>query len=434
MKQRCVYACLIAAMLASVPAFGLEQPEKAYETAMTQGSFKLDTGEYADAAASFKKALAIKPNDKAALISLGIAYSRGGDFAGARDALRKAVAADATDSRARYELGVVLFKLDDREGAREQFTAATAGSADESLKESAREYLDLIAEGKGAARKRYSLSILAGEQHDSNVILDPDNPIIPGQRKADWRFIAQAGGSYKIVDEDKGFVDAGYTLYDSHNATLTDFNVRQHTLSLGGRYSTSEESRFDLRYQYQYSVVGGDKYSAIHEIRPSAAVSFTKDTVTELYYAYEKKKYYDSDLFPGNPDRDGHNNAVGLSHTIVLGRQTAVTAGYAYDKDSTNADFWKYTGNKGVLSFQSSMFDIGVVLSASYYDKKYAGAPVGFTDKRHDATGEYSVALNRSLTKQISLDLSDLYTRNNSNLSPYEYRRNIVGLMVVVRL
>ena len=424
---------MIIVALTHSPAFGQEQAEKDYETAMTQGSFRLDAGEYAAAVADFKQALAIKPSDKAALISLGIAYSRSEDLRNARETLQRVVDADAADSRARYELGVVLFKLDDREGAKQQFTAASAGSADDSLKEAAREYLDVIASG-GAEKKRYSLSILAGEQHDSNVILDPDNPLVAAQRKADWRFIAQLSGSYKVVDEDKGFLEAGYSLYDGHNSALTEFNVRQHTLSLAGRYGISEEGRLDLRYAYQYSLVGGNKYGGTHTIRPSAAFSFTKASVTELYYAYGKKTFYDGELFPENSDRDGKNNAAGLTHTIILGKQTAISAGYAYDKDSTEKSFWDYTGNKGLLTFQSSLFDTGIVLTGSYYDRKYGGAPAGISELRHDKTGEYSLSLSRPLTKNFRLELSDLYVRNKSNLSPYEYTRNIVGLMAVMHL
>ncbi len=425
---------IIALACALSPAFGLEQAEKDFETAMTQGLFKLETGEFPAAIESFKQALAIKPADKDALISLGIAYSRSGDLANARDTLNKALAVDPADSRARYELGVVLFRLDDRQGAKQQFIAASSGpSADEALKTAAGEYLDIIS-GGGAEKKRYSLNILAGEQHDSNVILDPENPVVPGLRKADWRFITMLGGAYKFVDQDKASADAGYSFYDGHNHTLTHFDVRQHTLTLGGRYLASEQSKYDLHYQYEYSLVDGDKYSAIHQVRPSAAFSFTKASVTEFFYIYENKTFYDAPLFPTNTDRTGNNNGGGLTHTIIFAGDSAVTAGYAYDKDATKTDFWDYSGNKGFLSLQSKLFGIGASLGASYYGKKYGGVQPGFSEKRQDATQEYSVALDRHLFKSLSINLSNLYVKNRSNLPLYEYRRNLVSLVAVIRL
>ena len=434
MTRTFILKIIIIVVLTYSSAFGLEQAEKGYETAMTLGNFQLETAEYAKAIANFKNALVIKPRDKTALVSLGIAYSRNGDMPNARDTLQQALVVDPADARAKYELGIVLFKLGDREGAKGQFAAVSSGPSEETLKASAREYLDMIASGAGPEKKRFSLNVLAGVQHDSNVILDPDNPVAPGLRKADWRFITTLDGAYKFIDKKKTTADVGYSFYQGLNNTLTDFNVQQHTLTLSGRYSAAEKSRFDLKYEFLYSLVGGDKYSAVHQIKPSADFSFTKGTVTQFYYSYENKKFYDSGLFPTNTERNGNNNAVGLTHTIVLNRQTAVTAGYAYDRDSTDKDFWDYSGNKGYVSFQSRLFDTGIALSTSYYDKKYGGMLAGFTEKRHDTTHEYSVTLDWRIVKQVSLALSDLYVRNNSNLALYEYQRNIVSLMAVMRL
>jgi hypothetical protein len=292
----------------------------------------------------------------------------------------------------------------------------------------------MIAAGPGPEKKRYSLNVMAGAQYDSNVILDPDNPITPGLKKADWRFIATLGGAYKFINEEKTTADVGYSFYQGLNKTLTDFNVQQHAFNLSGRYNATEKSRFDLKYEYQYALVGGNKYSTAHQVKPVAAFSFTPASVTEFFYAYESKKFFDSDLFVGNTDRNGKNNAGGITHTIAFINKSAVTAGYAYDKDTTNADFWDYTGNKGFVSYQTRLLDTGVALSTSYYDKKYGGVPSGFAEKRHDTTHEYSLAFDWKIVKQVSLNLSDLYVRNDSNLSLYEYQRNIVSLMAVMRL
>jgi Flp pilus assembly protein TadD len=146
----------------SPSVFGQEQAEKGYETAMTLGNFQLETGEYADAIANFKHALDIRPADKAALVSLGIAYYRSEDMQNARDTLQQALVVDPSDARAKYELGRVLFKLGDKEGAKGQFDAVVGGPAEETLKDSAREYLDMISSGAGPEKKRYSLNIMAG--------------------------------------------------------------------------------------------------------------------------------------------------------------------------------------------------------------------------------------------------------------------------------
>lgn len=423
---------VIIFVLFSSFALAQEGREAAYETAMTMGSFQLETGEYRSAVENFKKALALKAGEKAAMISLGIAYSRARDYANARSVFFEALAADRSNPRIRYELGAVLYKLGDTEGARGQFTSVYEGPADETLKAAAREYLDIIAAER--EKKIFSLDVLTGFQYDSNVILDPANPVIPGRKQADGRFLAVVNGKYKFLDSQKTAADADYSLYQSLHNTLSDFNVRQHNIRLSGRYDATEKTRFDLRYGFSYALVGGDKYSAVHQIRPAASFGFSLESATEFFYAYETKKFYDSGLFPANSGRNGNSNAAGVSHTIVLGGQSAVTAGYAYDRDSTDRDFWDYRGNKGFVSFQAGLSAVKVSLAASYYDKKYEGIITGFTEKRHDGTQEYSLTLERKITKNVSLDLSDLYISNDSNLAPYEYTRNIVSLVAVMRL
>lgn len=357
---------MILFVLFSSLAPAQEGREAAYETTMTLGSFQLETGEYRNAVENFKKALILKPDNKPAMLSLGIAYSRAGDYPSARDILLQVRALDRQDARTGYELGIVLYKLGDTDGAKAQFTSVSGGPADETLKAAAREYLDVIASAAEREKKRFSLDVLTGFQYDSNVILDPDNPVIPGQKQADWRFLATLNGKYRFADARKTTADAGYSFYQSLHADLEDFNVQQHGVKLSGRYEATEKTRFDLRYGFTSALVGGDKYSAVHRIVPAASFSFFPESITDFFYAYEAKKFYDSDLFPANSGRNGNNNAAGVSHTIILGRQSAVTAGYVYERDSTDRDFWNYTGNKGFVRFQARLSTLKVSLSASY--------------------------------------------------------------------
>jgi hypothetical protein len=430
MNCRPALACGAILLLFSSLSYAQERREKDYELAMTLGVFQLETGEYQNAVENFKRALGLKPKDQPATMSLGVAYSRSGDYGRAREVLLKAQALDKLDARTRYELGVVLYKLGDLPGAKAQFASIDQGTADETLKDAAGEYLDIISPGTGGEKKKFSLDVLGGFQYDSNVILDPDNPVTPvGKKKSDSRFVATVNGKYRFYEAEKTAAEAGYSFYQSLHDTLHDFNVQQHGISASGNYKPSDSARYNLRYGFTYALVGNEKYSSAHRISPAAAYTFSPASVTEFFYAYEMKKFYESTLFAGNSDRNCSNNSVGVSHTVLLGKKSTVTVGYAWDRDSTTADIWSYTGNKGSVSYQGKLSNVTVSLSASYYDKKYEGAL-----SRHDGTQEYSLSLNRDITKNVSLDLSDLYVVNDSNNMIYQYTRNIMSLMAVMRL
>lgn len=420
---------MIIVALASSSVFGQEQTEKGYDTAMTMGDFELETGEYAKAIANFTQALAMKPGDSNALVSLGIAYSRSGDFPKALDTLQQALAVDPADERTKYELGIVLFKLGDSAGAKKRFVDVSRGPADATLKAASRDYLEIIASGTGAEKKKVFIEVLGGVQYDSNVILDPENHVGPAQKQDDWRIIATVNGKYRFHEAKKTTAEAAYSFYQSLHTTLTDFNVQQHNLSVSDRYQPTNRAHYDLRYGFATILVGGEQYSAVHRITPWAAFSFSKASVTEIYTAHEIKKYHDSSLFAWNSDRNGHNNSAGISHTIMQRGEGSATVGYAWDRDSTNADYWDYTGNKGFVSYQAKLSSVKVSLSASYYNKQYKGVL-----SQHDRIQEYSLSLSRNLTKRVNLDLSDLYVINDSNLTACKYTRNIVSLLAVMWL
>ncbi len=419
-------------ILFSIPLYAQEHQEKDYELAMTLGAFQLETGDYPSAVKSFNKALDLKPKDQPATMSLGVAFSRSGDYKRAREVLLKALAQDKSDARTRYELGVVLYKLGDMQGAKAQFGSLDPGTDDGTLQAAAGDYLDLIASGLGQENKKFSADVLAGFQYDSNVILDPDNPITPGKKKADWRFLAAASAKYRFIDAQKKSANAGYAFYQSLHNDLAEFNVQQHSLSLSGRYTKSEQTKLDLRYGFTYAFVGGDKYSAVHKLTPSATINFTQQSATEFFYSFELNKYYNGTLFPSNTDRSGNDNSIGVMHTILFPGQTSIAIAYAYDDNSASNEFWSYSGNKGAVTVQGKLPFAKATASASYYDKMY-NAPSGFT-KRHDGTQEYSVALTRNIIKNISLSLSDSYAKNESNSEPFKYTRNIVSLLGVMPL
>ena len=429
MIKTCFLGSVFIVVLASSSAFCQEDAEKDYDTAMTLGDYQLETGEYETAIENFRHALAIRPGDKAALASLGIAYSRSGDMQNALETLQRSLAGDPTDERTKYELAIILFKLGDRAGAKTRFIAVSRGPADETLKAASRDYIDIIAAGTEEGKRKYFLDVLGGVQYDSNVILDPDNPVGPGRKQADWRYLTTVNGLYRFYEANKATAEARYFFYQSLHNTLKDFDLQQHDISASGHYYPTHRARYDLRYGFASTLVGEEKYSVVNRITSEAVFNFSKASITELFYIHENKKFYNSRLYEWNTDRNGSNNAAGASHTIVFSKKSTATVGYVWNRESTNTDYWDYRGSKGYMNWQEQLPSVKVSLSASYYDRKYDGIL-----SQHDSTREYSLSLNRNLAKHVNMELSNLYILNDSNLTYYKYTRNIVSLFAVIWL
>ena len=429
MKRTTALGIVSILLLFWSPAFGQEHREKDYETVMTKGTFAVENGDYKAAVEYFQKALDMKPKDKIAALSLGIAWSRDGDFTKAADALRAALSMDPSNPRIRYELAIVLYKRGETVAAKEHFTAIAEASVDVELRSAAKTYLDRIAAREGG--KKLSLNFQLGAQYDSNVILDPKNPVVPArEKKSDSRAVATFDGKYSFVNRDIFTASAGYQFYQSVHANLEDFNVQQHSMSLAARSSFKEKFAAGLTYTFSYTGVGGEHYSTIHAVRPAVDMKLSPQSLTGFHLGYEDRRFLNNndEIFPANADRTGTNASAGLTHTVMLTKETGVALGYTFDKDDADVNVWDATGHKGSLQLQSDLRIFTAFATAAFTDRKYDEASSPLLPKRHDQTQEYGAGVSRNLTGKLRLVLSDFYTFNDSNLSPYEYTRNIIGL------
>jgi len=434
-KQIIFIGLLLHLVMTVSPSFAQEHANRDYEMAVTKGTLQIETGEYSEAITSLTKALEIKAADKAATQSLGIAYSRSGDFTAARRVLLKALEIDSTDFRTRYELGIASYKLGDSENAGRLFREVADGGAEEQLTIGAKRHLDLLLSEEVRNKKEaFILDVLAGLQYDSNVILEPSDAAASHEKKADWRAIAMVNAAYPLIKMERVIAEAGYRFYQSVHNNIQGFNVQQHNLGLGTKIVATDEVLAGLKYQYSYTLVGGDRYSSIHQIMPSVSLNLSSYQTAELAYTYESKKFFDNSDFIGNTDRSGNNNAVGLTYRHELGKDLGVSAGYTYDKDFTSASNWSYTGHKGSAGAHAAFSGFTFFAGLSYHARNYGDTFPGFTDKRHDRVQEYSFNIVREISRRIRIDLSEQYVKNRSTLAPYDYTRNIVGLSVVVTL
>jgi len=103
---------------------------------------------------------------------------------------------------------------------------------------------------------------------------------------------------------------------------------------------------------------------------------------------------------------------------------------YEFDYDITRGENWEYMGNKGVLNLLYPVTDsLRLTLSGEYYQQDYTNTHTIYLVKRKDRT----VTLSPLITYEIgrfSIDLQYSYTKDDSNITVYEYGRNIYAVGV----
>src|SRR5512138_3161183 len=221
---------------------------KEHEIALTKGQYEIELGNYEAAIGYLTKANEIKPNDHVTMVSLGIAYSRAEKYEQAKELLSKVVAADPQNARARYELGVVLAHLKQYGEANKLLATVSALTANEDLSDHAKELIEGMESGTKGPRP--SLTIAAGLQYDSNVLLEPNSPVIARGSQGDWRSILSLTGAYPFLRSDAGGAEVRYQFYQSLHFHLEDFNAQQHDLTLGGKHQLGKDLLATANYGY----------------------------------------------------------------------------------------------------------------------------------------------------------------------------------------
>ncbi len=425
-------ASLMAFFLCFFPS-GSRASEASYEKHLAKGVAGLDANDFGAAVREFKAALNEKPDDAVATLYLGIVLSRSGDKdAGA--VLRKALSMRPSDPRANLELGVYDFDVMLYTQAREYFESAARLAPGTEISATAEEYLERMKQ-RGIAR-RWSLDLSLGGQYDSNVILNPDvGPLPQGiSGKSDWRAVAYLRGRYTIFASNSVESSVGYNLYQSLHAKLSDFNVSQHVFDLSTTYRITPVLRLRGIYSFEYVLVGGNGYDFAHMLAPALVFDEGKGFSSTIEYRYRKEHFMNASFFTDNSDRTGSDNLIEISQVVPLHRTVLARAAYSYDVDSTEKDFWHYNGNRVAAGLTVTLpWRMLMNADGEYYNKNYEGISPLSGSRRKDDIYTASLSLTKALDDRYSVTAGQIYVRNKSNISDFDYKRNITSLFLNAR-
>ena len=423
---------LAASLIMLLAGKGECDPVKEYEIALAKGQYEIELRNYEQAITYLKKALELKPGDHAAMTALGIAYSRHEEYPPAKELLEKVVAADPQNTRAQYELGVVLAHMKQYGEANKLLATVSASAGSEELADNAKELMEGMRSPQEAGKP--VLKIVGGMQYDSNVILEPDNPYVSQGKQADWRGILSLFGSYPFLNKERGGAEVNYQFYQSLHLELEDYNVQQHDLSLSGRYTFSPTVQASLQAGAVASYVGGERYGSTFAIRPALSTSLFENSRTQFYLGWEKRDYWNSNEYPTNSDRSGSAVNAGVSHTQGLTKETSLVFEYSYEQESAEKAWWDSTAHRLAATVRSAFGRYSVFASASAADRQYGASPSPAYPDRHDRRWDGTVGVFHDLSRNVRLSLADQYVVNDSNLDVYQYRRDILGLFVEIRI
>ena len=171
----------------------------------------------------------------------------------------------------------------------------------------------------------------------------------------------------------------------------------------------------------------GEDYLLTTQIKPEFSYAVNKQVSLWLSYTYSSNDYRQSDY----DDRDSHSHEVFLDTVYTFGDDRGyVLGGVGYEDNSASKDIYDY-GRLMVRaggSFETA-YALRLGVMGSYAGKTYKKDDLIEDKQREDARYKFSVSLSRELYYEwLEIAAEFTYTKNDSNITDYEYTRQNVGI------
>ncbi len=380
-----------------------------------------------------------------------VAYHRG-RYEEARARFAEAAAADPKDATAHYQLGLALLALerwDEAAAALERALALAPGL------EPARRALVLARTKQPAPagevarpgttetsapaqrRKRWNIHAATGFQYDSNVTIAPGGQI--GQQfgdRDDVGFILSGGGRYDLLDRPNALVRVEYDLYQTLHLDLTDFDFRAHHVRGTASHALLPSLWAGVQGAYHHYTLGPHSYLSQPAVMPFLSLLEGSWGLTQLSYRFGYDTYLTQ---PFHEVRDGPSNAVGIDQNLYAPDGASYLAmGYQYGTEDPRS----LAGNDFQLRFHQAYAGGGfpawwktavdLMYLYRYDDYTHPNSVAGFRTRRHDSTHYFYASVSRPLVPHVSVAIGYFGTIDFSNISLFEYHRNVVSAVLEV--
>ncbi len=328
------------------------------------------------------------------------------------------------------------------------------------------------------------VELTSGFEYDDNVVLRAGPVALPDSLPSedDERAVFQVEAGREFF-QDGAWSAGGMLGYRGHyHRRLDDFDLiyPPGTLWLDRRLGDDTTAR--LRYDLGYAAYDGNPFLFSHAITPTLFRSWEDGGLTRLYASYfrlhDLSRHYDvpnapagsnpgDPCNPADPDasvapcgppgldeeaartQSGNGLTLGAEHRLPLGfASTELRGGYAFHHFGARGREYSFNAHELSLGALSTLpFDLSLDTWVSYTIRPYRHAssfvdprdvlpgrqyPLD-DDERRDDVWRFEVELERPLSQRLTASLRYRYTHHRSNVTVFDYDRQILGAYLKVR-
>jgi hypothetical protein len=223
--------------------------------------------------------------------------------------------------------------------------------------------------------------------------------------------------------------------------------VQDNTPAVFVQYQPTSNFQARMQYNFDYITVGRLPYLLANTFNPVFTIAETNWLFTQIQGRYQYQNFR-PDRFAFNPTRNARNWLAGITqYMLFANNQGNFRLGYTYDINITGAretaevaagipaaSDWAYKGHKfsvglGLPPMLTLKTDLAVDYYLQQYDNANSFSPTG-TTFRQDNIYQFTGTVGKDLTKNFSLAFQYGYTRDQNNVSVFNYNRSVYSLVL----
>ncbi len=381
---------------------------------------------YLSAVKEFKEVLVQNPANSSALIFLGLSFQELGHNQEAIANFEKARELDPSFNQlALFNIGKSQIQLGKMSEAAETLTQAINLDSTSDIADGAEDLLKSMA--KKEDDKRWTVWAGIGFEYDDNVTV---NELDLTSQEDDFAYIFEFSGAYKLLQDSKYELEAGYNFYQSIYDDLSIFDLQSHIFSLSGSHELHDFNLGAFAF-YNRTFLGGDKFLEIHSFSPNVGYS-----IFDTWYATFTYSYNDTNFF-NDPDRDSQNHGFSLDNYIFfMDNKAFLLLGYRFENEITTGDEFDFLGQFLTAGVQAPLafldLETKVKFTYKYFFKDYRNLTASIGEERKDFRHSLQLGITQPVYKALLAKLDYQFIDSVSNLASSDFRENIVTLSLGV--
>jgi len=419
----------------------LEEAESAFKTAVKLDpklpGLKYDLAylyyqkeDYTKATGMFEDVIKAEPDNVLALYYAALSYNKLRQYNAAADYFIAAAEKSPTvKDNGYYYAGTCYNNLGQLDNALEKFIYVRDNAENDTLTNNAVKYIQVI-ETKQKETKPYALYAKIGYMHDGNALLDPVDQDLPTEEE-DGAVFAYLSGTYDFFKKDALKLGAGYSHYQTRYNSLRELDLMGSTVSFYAKYNLFPMV-LGISVLPTHYWLDGDDYMERYQFRPEIRYTVNRNFFLKLVYGYHIINHLQFN------DKDGYANDATVNFNYVLPKKLGYVHGGIgledYNAEHADEDFTRLKFSSGI-SLKDDSSGISLNLLAEFNDKQYDNVDSFYNVKRTDDKYYFSISLSRKIIYDwMSISLEYNYTKNNSNIKDYTYKKNAGNLALTVNL